>query len=335
MKVTLNDIADETGFSVSTVSRALRDIEKVSPKNKQIIIDTAKRLDYPLQDKSDRLARRKSTLIALIVGFHINEGEFYASFFDGFMRAGEKKNMKVSMFNASPRAEKICDLITQLGSVGYSAAVLMVSNLRHEDYRQITEQAPQDFPLVSCSDILHPVLNTVTFDGYGGGSLVAEHFAEKGYDTVGMIEGPPNKPSAQYRKNGFADTIKQADDIELIWSHPGHYNIESGIQAFKNFEILGQKPRAVFAADDASALGFMEAARARGYRFPEDIVLAGYDNLPICRYHFPTITSVKPDYGKLARVTLTTIEAQLFNHISHEEGLMSTLPVELVVRDSS
>jgi DNA-binding LacI/PurR family transcriptional regulator len=100
-------------------------------------------------------------------------------------------------------------------------------------------------------------------------------------------------------------------------------------------ETLDQKPRAVFAADDATALGFMEAARSRGYRFPEDIALASYDNLPICRYHFPTISSVKPDYAKLARVTLTTIEAQLFSHISHEEGLVSTLPVELVVRASS
>jgi DNA-binding LacI/PurR family transcriptional regulator len=308
MKVTLNDIAEETGFSVSTVSRALRDIEKVSPKNKQMIIDTAKRLDYPLQDKSDGLLKRKNTLIALIVGFHINEGEFYASFFDGFMHAGEKKKMKVSMFNAPPQAEEICDLITQLDNAGYSAAVLMVSTLERDDYRQITDQAPPDFPLVSCSDIFHPVLSTVTFDGYGGGSLIADHFAEKGYKTVGMIEGPPNKPSAQYRKNGFADTIKQTDGIELIWSHPGRYSIESGIQAFKDFQTLDQKPRAVFAADDATALGFMEAARSQGYRFSEDIALVGYDNLPICRYHFPTITSIKPDYNKLARVTLTTID---------------------------
>jgi DNA-binding LacI/PurR family transcriptional regulator len=335
MKVTLNDIAEETGFSVSTVSRALRGIEKVSPKNKQIIIDTAKRLDYPLQDHSDGLSKRKNTLVALIVGFHINEGEFYASFFDGFMHAGEKRKMKVSMFNASSRVEEICDLIAQLDSTGYSAAVLMVSTLQREDYQQITDQTPSDFPLVTCSDIFHPVLSTVTFDGYGGGSLVANHFAEKGYNTAGVIEGPPNKPSAQYRKNGFADTINQTAGIELIWSYPGHYSIESGIQAFEDIETLDQKPRAVFAADDATALGFMEAARSHGYRFPEDIALASYDNLPICRYHFPTISSVKPDYGKLARVTLTTIEAQLFSHISHEEGLVSTLPVELVIRDSS
>jgi DNA-binding LacI/PurR family transcriptional regulator len=335
MKVTLNDIAEETGFSVSTVSRALRGIEKVSPKNKQIIIDTAKRLDYPLQSNSDGLLKRKKTLIALIVGFHINEGEFYASFFDGFIHAGEKKNIKVSMFNVPENTNGVCDLLNLLESTGYSAAVLMVSTLHRKDYQQIMRQTPADFPLVSCYNIFHPVLSTVTFDGYRGGSLVANHFAERGYGTVGMIEGPTNKPSAQYRKNGFADTISQRGGIELIWSQQGDYSIESGIQAFKIFETLEQKPRAIFAADDATALGFMEAAFACGYKFSDDIALAGYDNLPICKYHFPTITSVKPNYNKLARVALTTIEAQLFNHISHEEGLVSTLPVELIVRNSS
>jgi DNA-binding LacI/PurR family transcriptional regulator len=335
MKVTLDDIAEETGFSISTVSRALRGIEKVSPKNKQMIIETAKRLDYPLQNNSTKLAKRKNTLVALIVRFHINEGEFYVSFFDGFMRAGEKRKMKVSMFNAPSSTDEMCDLILQLDSVGYSAGVLMDSTLNRGDYLQITDQAPSNFPLVSCSNIFHPVLSTVMFDGYMGGSLVANHFVERGYKTVGMIEGSSNKPGAQHRKNGFADTIGREAGIELIWLHPGHYNIESGIQAFKDFKTLEQKPQAIFAADDATAIGFMEAARACGYQFPEDVALAGYDNLPICRYHFPTITSVKPDYSKLARVTLTTVEAQLFSHISHEEGLVSTLPVELAVRDSS
>jgi DNA-binding LacI/PurR family transcriptional regulator len=243
--------------------------------------------------------------------------------------------MKVSMFNAPSNHGGICDLINELNNAGYSAAVLMDSTLNRDGYRQISEQTSPDFPLVSCSSIFHPVLSTVTFDGYGGGSLVAKHFVERGYKTVGLIKGSTQKPSAQHRKNGFVDGISQAAGFELIWSQPGHYNIESGVQAFRNFEKLEQKPRAIFAADDAMALGFMEAAREQGYQFPKDIALAGYDNLPVCQYHFPTITSVKPDYEKLARVTLTTIEAQLISHLSHEEGLVSTLPVELKVRDSS
>jgi DNA-binding LacI/PurR family transcriptional regulator len=333
MKVTLSDIAKETGFSISTVSRALRGIEKVGPGNKKIIIETAKELGYPLQNSSNGMLQDKDSLVALIVGFHIDE--FLASFFNGFMNVDRKRNMKVSMFRAPSDTKGICSLIKQLNDTGYSSAVLMISTLNHDDYHQILDQTSADFPLVSCSDILHPVLSTVTFDAYRGGSLVADHFVKRGYKTAGFIEGPPDKPGAQYRKNGFIDTLKQTSNVEFTWSHPGNYSVEAGIKAFNNFEMTENRPRAIFAADDATAVGFMESARAQGYHFPRDIALVGYDNLPICEYHFPTITSVKTDYTKLARVALNTLEAQRSMNTTHEEGLVSMLPVNLEIRESS
>ncbi|SHG59385.1 substrate-binding protein-like domain-containing protein [Fodinibius roseus] len=175
----------------------------------------------------------------------------------------------------------------------------------------------------------------MTFDAYMGGSIVADHFVEKEYPSVGFIEGPSNKPGAQYRKNGFIDTLKNTSDVKVIWSNKGNYSIESGIKAFNNFEGLSAKPRAIFAADDATAVGFMESARERGYKFPEDIALAGYDDLPICEYHFPKITSVRTNFNKLANVVFNVLEEQSNEHITHERGLVSMLPVELVVRQSS
>ncbi len=333
MKVTLKDIAEETGFSVATVSRALRGIKKVSKNNKRIIIEKAKQLGYPLQHNGDIRTQGDNSLIALIVGFHV--GAFYASFFNGFIDAGRKRNLNVCLFSAPSSVNKICSLIKQLDDAGYSSVILMVSTLRHEDYQEVLDHAPENFPLVSCSNIIHPVLTTVTFDAYMGGSIVADHFVQREYETVGLIEGPSNKPGAQYRKNGFIDTLNNTSDVKFLWSHEGNYSIESGIKAFNNFEELNTKPRAIFAADDATAVGFMESARARGYRFPEDIALAGYDNLPICDYHFPKITSVKTDFNRLASVVFNVLEEQTHVHITHERGLVSMLPVELIVRQSS
>ena len=255
MKVTLKDIAEETGFSIATVSRALRGIEKVSENNKHIIIEKAKQLGYPLKGSSVVDSQGEGSLIALIVGFHV--GEFYTSFFNGFIDAGQKRNLNISMFSAPSSVNKICDLIKKLDNAGYSSAVLKISRLHHKDYQQILEHAPADFPLVSCSNISHPVLTTVTFDAYLGGSMVADHFMKRQYKTVGFIEGPSNKPGAQYRKNGFIDTINDTSDAKLLWSHEGDYSIESGIKAFNDFEALNSKPRAIFAADDATAVGFM------------------------------------------------------------------------------
>lgn len=332
MKVTLSDIADETGFSVSTVSRTLRGKGKISKRNERLILEAAKRLNYPLQKNAGTQLKPEDLFIALVAGLHT--GEFYASFFSGFVEAGKTKNLDISLFSAPTDIDKFCSMLSRLRKAGYSSAVLFVPALNSDDYKKILSRTPSDFPLISCSNIIHPVLDTVTFDAYRGASMVAEHFQQSGYKKVGFIEGPAIKPEARARKNGFVDTATHASDIEFIWSYPGDYTHESGIRAFKEFEKLKEKPRAIFAANDATALGFMEAARSKGYRFPDDIALSGYDNLPLCEYHFPSITSVYTDYQKLADITLDTLTERLFNPVSHQ-GLVSLVPVDLITRQSS
>jgi len=332
MKVTLSDIAEETGFSVSTVSRTLRGKGKISEQNERLILETAKRLNYPLQDNAGTRLKREDMFVALITGFHI--GEFYSSFFNGFVQAGNNKNLDVSMFSVSPDVDKVCTLFNRLYNKGYSSGVLFVPSLHADDYNEILERVPSQFPLISCSNINHPVLDTVTFDAYRGASLVARHFIEQGYESVGLIEGPTDKPEARFRKNGFIDTVTHDSDVDCIWTFPGDYTLDSGIQAFKEFEKLETKPRAIFAANDATALGFMESARSSGYHFPDDIALSGYDNLPMCKYHFPNITSVNTNYTKLAEIALDSLMDRLFNPIPHQ-GLVSLVPVDLIIRHSS
>ncbi|HYX05183.1 MAG TPA: substrate-binding domain-containing protein, partial [Bacteroidales bacterium] len=148
-------------------------------------------------------------------------------------------------------------------------------------------------------------------------------------------EGPGNKqPEARFRKNGFADYVNHHEGIDFTWSYPGDYKLESGIRAFNEFRKLKVKPRAIFAANDATALGFMETARAAGYNFPEDIALVGYDNLPMCEYHYPTLTSVNTNYTQLAEVTLEKVLEKFSNPVPHK-GLVSLVPVTLAVRQSS
>ncbi len=333
MKVTLSDIAKATGFSVSTVSRTLRGEGKISKENERVILETAQRLNYPINKFFQIQKKTENIFIAIITQFHI--GEFYSSFFNGFVQAAESKNVNVSLFSVSHIIGRVDVFINKLRDNGYSAAVIFVPGFQTPDYQKILESVPVDFPVISCSNNIHPVIDTVTFDAYRGSSLVAEHFQASGYKTVGIIEGPGDKqPEARFRKNGFVDYATHHEGIEFIWSYPGNYKYESGNRAFEVFETLKNKPRAVFAANDATALGFMEAARAKGYRIPEDIAIAGYDNLPICEYHYPKLTSVDTNFVKLAEVTLDNLLERSHTFTPHQ-GMVSLVPVKLAVRESS
>jgi DNA-binding LacI/PurR family transcriptional regulator len=331
MKVTLKDISDSTGFSLSTISRAIRGKGRISEKNRKKILSTASKLGYPLPEYNGSLDE-KPPRIALITYFRT--GEFYASLFLGFSHAAQKKGILISLFDVQPEVKAIQSLIKELKGLGYSAAILFIPELGQPHYQDILRTTPEDFPLISCSHIDDSVLDTVTFDAYQGAAMVAKHFYSQGFRKLGIIEGPYETPEARFRTNGFSDYVKRVSDVDVVWDFKGDYTHESGIRAYDDFEKCSDKPQAIFAANDAMALGFIESLRKKDYRVPDDIAIAGYDNLPFCEYHYPKITSVNTDYSLLAENTIDNLLSRLGQPDKHQ-GIVSFVPVTLEIRESS
>lgn len=332
MKVTLKDISEATGFSVSTISRAIRGEGRISEKNRRKILASAHKLGYPLPTNGRKLPKNQPPSIAVITQFH--PGEFYASFFNGFVNAAQEKEVDVSLFSVTHDINSVVSLIEKLRVLGYAAAVIFVPELKEEQYLHILHATPKDFPIISCSNIDNSVLDTVTFDAYQGASLAAKHLFEQGYQKLGIIEGPHEMPEARFRTNGFTDFIKQHAGVNLVWDFKGDYTLEAGVRAFEAFEQLEEKPEAVFTANDAMAFGFMETARKAGYVFPDDIALVGYDNLPMCKTHYPQLSSVDTNYTRLAENTIDNLLARLKKPVKHQ-GIVSLVPVSLEIRKSS
>lgn len=332
MKITLKDIAKDTGFSVSTISRAIRGEGRISDDNRRAILASAHKLGYPLPTNGRAIPDNFPEYIALITKFQT--GEFYSSYYYGFLEAAIKKGVQIGVFSIPQNSNNPDELIEQLRTLGFTAAVLFIPDLSESDYQHILHSTPTDFPIISNSNIDNSVLDTVTFDAYQGATLVAKHFHEMGFRKLGIIEGPARMPESRFRTNGFRDFITHVAEEEVIWSYRGDYTLEAGVKAFKDFYTLPEKPEAVFAANDAMAVGFLESARKNGISIPEDIAVVGYDNLPICETHYPTITSVNTNYTLLAENTIDILLARKKGPNQHQ-GIVSLVPVTLSVRDSS
>lgn len=334
MKVTLKDVSEATGFSISTISRAIRGEGRISEENRKKILASAHKLGYPLPSTGRAIPDNFPIYIALITQFRT--GEFYSSFLAGFLEAAENKKVQIGLFSVpSSNLDSVDTLLEQLRVLGFSAAIFFIPELNEAQYRHILHATPKDFPILSCSNIDNSVLDTVTFDAYQGATLVARHFHEQGFKKLGMIEGPSAMPESRFRTNGFHDYITHvANDERIVWTFRGDYTLESGTEAFYVFHQLEEKPEAIFAANDAMAVGFMEAARKEGYVIPRDVAIAGYDNLPICETHFPKITSVNTDYCRLGENTIDTLLTRLESPTEHQ-GIVSLVPVSLAIRGSS
>jgi len=332
MKVTLKDIAKDTGFSVATVSRVLNGSSKISTKTQDIILESARRLKYfsPRQTNSD-VATQFLDVVLIVSKFR--EGEFYVSLFDGLNRASKQNNTRLSLIGVINPKEEVQKLLKEI-SLHYDAAILFIPEFDRYEYEQLLNNVPNGFPIISNALIENPVFPTVTFDGYSGGYLVAKYFENKSYKSLGLIQGPFKRAESRYRNNGFRDYIQHNRELELNWNYNGDFTFESGVKAFSQFKKIKNKPRAIFAGNDDMANGFMESAKAEGVQFPEDVAIVGYDNLPVCRHNHPTISSVKTDYKALGMATMKLLRDSVENP-NQNNNMVSFVSVSIVQRESS
>lgn len=332
MKVTLKDIAEDTGYSISTISRVLNGLDKTSSKAKKEIIKSARKLNYPLHKKLDGATGTGTLDVLLITGIEI--GEFYASFFNGINNAANRENVRLSLASLENKVPDIQKIADKIEKESYNGLIVNVPGFKKSHYKKLKELLPDDFPVISNEVLNNQIFDTVGFDNYGGGHLVAKHFHDRKYQTCGIIHGPGEKNVSRQRAHGFKDLIKSKTGMEIIWEFEGDFSIESGVEAYKAFEKLDNKPRAIFACNDNMCQTFMKEAMVEGYTFPEDIAIAGFDDLPLCTRHRPTITSVHTNYEILGSVSIQKMKEMLANP-DQPTGLLSLVPVKLKVRQSS
>lgn len=333
MKVTLHDISRETGFSISTVSRVLGGSKKISEPTRAAILEAAHRLKYPVGRMRNAEFGNTPLNIALVTDFY--EGEFYASYFSGFARTAPSLNIRLSLLSLNYPRKEIVSHLAAVSDRYYDGAILFIPELTRDDYHEVVNALPRRLPLVSNALIESPAIPTITFDGYGGGTLALEHFAERGYETVGLVKGPANKAETSFRNMGFRDACaRTGGKVRLTWEFQGDFSYQAGVEAFQDWRRNPSRPRAVFVSNDLMATGLMEAARVVGVKVPDDLAILGYDDLPMCRHSQPEISSIKTDFAALARTTLLHLKERIV-HPDHPLAVQSLVPVTLAARAST
>ena len=327
MRATLKQVSDDTGLSIATVSRALRRKKRRYSVNEEKIYAAARKLGYPFIGEADTSDK---TTIALVT--EIRQGEFYSSLFHGLHSATRESKSDIVFVNVDDQLDNPVDFIIKL-SKKYSGICLFLPGLDKDSYTAIKEGVGT-YPIVSLIPGKNLKVDTVSFDSYSGGYMVAKHFEEVGYTNMGIITGPKNVMDSSFRKNGFVDHINERKSLNLSWSFEGDFSSEAGSKAFLDFKEKKLKKIAIFGCNDHSCFGFMKAATENGYIIPEDFIIAGFDNLSFCESITPELTSVSTNFGSLGKQAIRTIE----NMVSEKEGIIgqvSMIPVRIIIRNST
>jgi len=325
--VTLKHISDDTGLSIATVSRTLNRKRRRYSANEEKIYASARKLGYPFFTNDGENGK---VSIALVM--KLFEGEFYSSLINGFYEASGNTDSEIVFSYVEKQNDNPVDDIISL-SKKYSGICLFLPSMTDNNYLKIKEKVGR-YPIISLLPSKNPKIDTVCFDSYRGGYMMAKHFEERGYKKFGYISGPIRRADALFRKNGFLNHVHESNGLELVWSYEGDFSTNAGISAFAEFKKTGLKDTAIFGGNDYSCFGFMKAAIESGYKIPDDFIIGGYDNLSFCENFTPELTSVVTDFHELGKKAIRTIENLVTDNID-TVGQISMIPVGIKIRNSS
>lgn len=327
MKYNLKNIANETGFSVSTVSRFLCGKRRYYNQKEKLIFKTANKYNYPyIHNFYNNGIKLKVTLI-----LNIQKGEFFSSLLSDFHIAAKDSNCDIEIIDIK-KNDFLFNKIESL-TENKDGLCILFPDLNKNDCK-ILESYSKNIPIISLSPILEGSVNTITFDNYKGGYLAAKHLADLGYNNIGIISGNDSLFEAYQRRNGFLDYLT-SNSMKCIWEFKGDYSLESGHTAFKNFQKKKINDIGIFGVNDNMCFGFMKLALLSGINIPEKLSIIGFDNAPFCNNSIPELSSISTNFIELGQKALSSIEQSFIDYNRTFGHTTNLLTVNLINRGST
>lgn len=287
-RITLRELAEITGTSVSTVSKALNNSPEISECTRRRIVEAARARHYhTLQsDAAEPLPR--------IIGFLVPDvsNPYFARLWRGVEDIARAHDYSVVACHTGEDSRLELEQLERVRRL--NVAGLLAVPIREESYRNIA--IPYMF-LSRCSAENSAVSYVITND-VRGGYLAANYLLEQGKKNVFFLSGPENISIASSRTQGIQLAFRERN-LPFPQSHIfyGNLRYKDGSRTLERILKSYRPPFGVFCSSDIVAIGVLSTARACGYKIPEEISIVGYDNSEIDQYlDYPLTTIAQADY---------------------------------------
>jgi len=325
VSVTIKDVAREANVSVATVSRALNGHENVAEQVRKRVLEVADRLRYSPHHAARSLSSRRTHTIGVVLPDLY--GEFFSELMRGIDQVARERGLHllVSSYHGN-RAEQGAAVRAMRGRVD---GLLLMSPFLDGHGAAGDEMDPSMPALLINSGLSggHVALNV---DGYDGARRMVRHLVQAGHRRIAFIAGPADNFDAHERLRGYRDALAELLPEVEPRVLDGDFSEAAGHRAGQALAAADSRPDAVFAANDMMALGCLFAFSQAGLRVPEDIALAGFDDIPLARYVHPALTTMRVDIAELGGQALRALL-----QAGHAPGTTLGVSPELVVRQSS
>lgn len=329
---TIKDVAREAGVSTATVSRVFNDSEIVSDDTRRQVREVAARLNYwPNAVARSLITNRTHTLGLLLPELH---GEFFSGVIRGIDLATRAAGMHLLVSSShADTHELVAALRSMRGRI--DGLIVMAPDV---DAPAAVRESAGPIPIV----LLDPGAggngcDSIAIANFEGAHAVVSHLLGLGHRRIATITGPERNFDARERLGGYHAALSEGGgEIAARLERAGDFTEPSGYRAGLELLALEPRPTAVFVANDYMAVGLLRAAQEAGVRVPEDLAIAGFDDIEIARYLDPPLTTVRVDTFRLGEQAVDLLLRATRGDSARRPGSRHTkLATTLVVRRSS
>jgi len=310
-EVTIHDVAREAKVSIATVSRVLNGNRTVRDVTRERVQEVIRRLRYVPHGGARSLIKRETRTIGVLLPDMF--GEFFSEVIRGLDQVARQRHYSL-LVTCTHGESQSAEAMVRIMHGKVDGLVVLSSDI--EMYAPLKELLRRT-PVVFLNHVQGPgadQFDSISVDNHSGAMAMTRYLMGLGHERILFVKGPDGNGDADERLQGYREAMKgQPGDAPNFMEISGDFSEGSGYQATGRIVQMEPRPTAIFAANDAMAIGILCALKERGIRVPEDISLAGFDDIPMVRYLSPPLSSIRtpiPELGSgAAERLLAMIEA--------------------------
>jgi len=330
--ISLKDLAIELGVSISTVSRALKNNDEISPQMKERVKNLARKRNYRPNPFAMSLLKNSPRIIGIIVPDIVTH--FYSSIISGINDVARENGYSAIITSSYEQFEQEKKCLEDLVNIRVEGVIACLSQ-ETTDYSHFDALFDQNIPLVFFDRVCLPdKFSSVITDNVESAQNATNHFLRTGSKRVAFIGGGNHLEIVRQRKHGYLQALRENKipiEKELVFCKKIGY--DEGYEGALYLLSLPDPPDALLAMNDALAFGAMRAIKDLNLRIPKDVSLIGYTDEEHSNYVEPALTAVTHQTYKIGESACKLLLKQLNKNDAKPEQIV--IPTLLKVRKSS
>ncbi|HMT06624.1 MAG TPA: LacI family DNA-binding transcriptional regulator [Pyrinomonadaceae bacterium] len=337
---TLSDIAEAAGVAAMTVSRVVSGVGYVSESTRERVLKALKDHNFRRNGLARGLKRRSTETVGLVLGDISNP-------YSTELARGVRETLLSRGFNlficiSDAGETEDTQAFKSLAEHSVDGIIVATRSNKGGD-KYLRELVETNVPVVALGrDLEHRHVDLVGTDNFKGGFVATEHLIERGHKRIAFLGANLSVGSQLKRLQGYVAALEEnaiAVDDELVVGHGddnvgGYSTEEIGFEGMKRLLSLKNRPTAVFARNDFTAIGAMRAISDAGLSIPKDVAVVGFDDIPMAARMSPSLTTVRQPMRLQGEIAAT----MLLDRITSKTPIrrrQRVLDCELIVRESS